>query len=123
MVSGRYDEAVERAKNAAKLDPLSPIASHGISFSQIHAKNLIASKEEALKNLIMNPGFHRSIWDLSTCFILENEPTKVIDLFEREKPNMKQLTRLYLVLGVAHYKAGNKEQSYQLFYSTSYLKS
>ena len=62
----------------------------------------------------MNPGFHRSIWDLSTCFILENEPTKVIDLFEREKPNMKQLTRLYLVLGVAHYKAGNKEQSYQL---------
>jgi TolB-like protein len=112
--SGRFAEGLRRAKHAFELDPANPIAIHGVSNSQIFSKNLETAKEVATNALKTHTGFHRLVWDLSICHILEGEPQKAIEVFESQKPELMGMITLYLNLGVAHYKAGNTEKAYQL---------
>ena len=112
--SGRFAEGLRRAKHAFELDPANPIAIHGVSNSQIFSKNLETAKEVATNALKTHTGFHRLVWDLSICHILEGEPQKAIEMFESQKPELMGMITLYLNLGVAHYKAGNTEKAYQL---------
>jgi len=112
--AGRFEEGLRRSKRAFELDPANPIAIHGVSNSQIFSKNLETAKEIATNALKTHTGFHRLVWDLSICHILEGEPQKAIEVFESQQPDLNGMTTLYLNLGVAHYKAGNTEKAYQL---------
>ena len=114
-VSGRYEEGLRRANRAIEVDPSNAISIHGVSHSLIYSEDIETAKKIAGDGLKKHPGFHRLVWDVSICNILENEPQKAIKLFEAQKPQLlKRMTTLYLNYGVAHYKAGNKEKAYQL---------
>ena len=113
-LTGRYDEALKRANRALEVDPSNAISIHGESNTQIFSKNLEIAKKNATAGLEKYPGFHRLVWDVSICHILEGKPQKAIELFETQKPNLRGMTTLYLNLGVAYYKVGNKEKAYQL---------
>ena len=114
-ISGRYEEGLRRANRAIEVDPSNAISIHGVSHSLIYSEDIETAKKIAGDGLKKHPGFHRLVWDLSICHILENEPQKAIELFEAQKPELlRKMTTLYLNYGVAHYKAGNKEKAYQL---------
>ncbi len=114
LASGRLQEGLRRAERAFELDPSSPIAVHGTSMAHVYSKNIKTAIGIATNALKRHTGFHRLIWDLSICHILEGEPKKAIEIFETQKPNLNGMTTLYLNLGVAHYKAGNTEKAYQI---------
>ena len=114
QILGLHEEGLRRSKNAFELDPSNAISEHGVCFSLIYSKEIELAKNSAIECLKKHPGFHRSVWDLSYCHILKEEPQRAIDVFETQKPNLKGMTALYVNLGVAHYKAGNKEKAYQL---------
>ena len=114
QILGDHEEGLKRSKIAFELDPSNAISEHGVCFSLIYSKDIESAKNSAVECLKKYPGFHRSVWDLSICHILEGEPQKAIEVFEAQKPNLKGMTTLYVNLGVAHYKAGNKEKAYQL---------
>ena len=114
QILGMHQEGLRRSRNGFELDPSNAISEHGICFSLIYSKDIETAKNNAIKGLKKHPGFHRFVWDLSICHILEGEPQKAIDVFETQKPDLKGLTALYVNLGVAHYKAGNTEKAYQL---------
>ena len=113
-ISGRYDESLRRANHALEVDPSNAISIHGVSHSTIYSQDIETAKQVAIDGLKMHPGFHRLVWDLSICHILNGEPQKAIELFETQKPDLKGMTTLYLNLGVAYYRAGNTEKAYQL---------
>jgi TolB-like protein len=114
-ISGRYEEALRRANRAIEVDPSNAISIHGVSHSLLYSEDIKSTKQIAGDGLKKHPGFHRLVWDVSICHILENEPQKAIELFEAQKPQLfRRMTTLYLNYGVAHYKAGNKEKAYQL---------
>ena len=113
-LSGRYGEALKRANRALEVDPSNAISIHGLGNTQIFSKDLEVAKKVSTAGLEKYPGFHRLVWDVSICHILQGEPQKAIEVFETQMPKLKGMTTLYLNLGVAHYKSGNTERAYQL---------
>jgi len=113
-LTGRYDEALKRANRALEVDPSNAISIHGLGNTQIFSKDLEVAKKVSTAGLEKYPGFHRLVWDVSICHILQGEPQKAIEVFETQMPKLKGMTTLYLNLGVAHYKSGNTERAYQL---------
>jgi TolB-like protein/DNA-binding winged helix-turn-helix (wHTH) protein/Tfp pilus assembly protein PilF len=110
----RPDEAVDEARRARELDPLSLVINANLGFILGVTRHYDLGIEQIRKTLDMDPNFALAHYRLGQIFILRGMPKEAIPELERAVVLSGGSPRATAELALAHAQMGNKKQALKL---------
>jgi tetratricopeptide (TPR) repeat protein len=96
---GRFDEALEAARLAESLDPLSPSARNSVAEVLRHARRFDEAVVQAQRALELNPNFGRAHAVLGHCYFAQGKMDAAIEEHRRSGGSSGNLGYAYAVAG------------------------
>jgi TolB-like protein/Tfp pilus assembly protein PilF len=109
--SGRFDEAIDQARQGAALDPVSPIVTTGVAWMHHLARRFDLEIDTAREALALDPNFMMARYRLGEGYLHQGRYDAALVELEKARVLSGGSTDLLSVVGYAHGRAGHRREA------------